>query len=164
MNKLPLDKRVQILSMLVEGSSMRSISRVTGVSFNTVVKLLADAGAACDDYHDETVRNVTSKRVQCDEIWSFCYAKAKNVPTAKAAPEGAGDVWTWTALDADSKLIVSWLVGGRDADYANEFMQDVADRLDNRVQLTTDGHYAYLDAVERAFGIDVDYAQLIKVT
>ena len=111
----------------------------------------------------DTPRNVTSKRVQCDEIWSFCYAKAKNVPTAKAAPEGAGDVWTWTALDADSKLIVSWLVGGRDADYANEFMQDVADRLTNRVQLTTDGHYAYLDAVERAFGIDVDYAQLIKV-
>ncbi len=163
MNKLPLDKRVQILSMLVEGSSMRSISRVTSVSFNTVVKLLADAGAACDAYHDETVRNVTSKRVQCDEIWSFCYAKAKNVATAKAAPEGAGDVWTWTALDADSKLIVSWLVGGRDADYANELMQDVADRLDNRVQPTTDGHYAYLDSVERAFGADVDYAQLIKV-
>ena len=163
MNKLPLDKRVQILNMLVEGSSMRSISRVTGVSFNTVVKLLADAGAACTAYHDGAVRNVTSKRVQCDEIWSFCYAKAKNVATAKAAPEGAGDVWTWTALDADSKLIVSWLVGGRDAEYANEFMQDVANRLANRVQLTTDGHYAYLDAVERAFGIDVDYAQLIKV-
>ena len=163
MNKLPLDKRVHILSMLVEGSSMRSISRVADVSFNTVVKLLADAGAACDAYHDEAVRNVTSKRVQCDEIWSFCYAKAKNVPTAKAAPEGASDVWTWTALDADRKLIVSWLVGGRDADYANEFMQDVANRLDSRIQLTTDGHYAYLDAVERAFGIDVDYAQLIKV-
>ncbi len=163
MNKLPFDKRVQIISMLVEGSSMRSISRVADVSFNTVVKLLADAGAACTAYHDGAVRNVTSKRVQCDEIWSFCYAKAKNVPTAKAAPEGAGDVWTWTALDADSKLIVSWLVGGRDADYANEFMQNVADRLANRVQLTTDGHYAYLDAVERAFGIDVDYAQLIKV-
>ncbi len=106
---------------------------------------------------------VAAQRVQCDEIWSFCYAKAKNVPTAKTAPEGAGDVWTWTALDADSKLIVSWLVGGRDADYANEFMQNVADRLANRVQLTTDGHYAYLDAVERAFGIDVDYAQLIKM-
>ncbi len=163
MNKLPLDRRVQILNMLVEGSSMRSTSRVADVSFNTVVKLLADAGAACAAYHDNAVRNVTAKRVRCDEIWSFCYAKAKNVPTAKAAPDGAGDVWTWTALDADSKLIVSWLVGGRDADYANEFMQNVADRLANRVQLTTDGHYAYLDAVERAFGIDVDYAQLIKV-
>ena len=163
MTKLPLDKRVQILHMLCEGSSMRSISRVVGVSFNTVVKLLADAGTACDAYHDETVRNVTAKRVQCDEIWSFCYAKAKDVPTAKAAPEGAGDVWTWTALDADSKLIVDWLVGGRDAEYANEFMQDVASRLASRVQLTTDGHYAYLDAVERAFGAGVDFATLIKL-
>ena len=114
MNKLPLDKRVQILSMLCEGSSMRSISRVVDVSFNTVVKLLADAGRACEAYHDETVRNVTAKRVQCDEIWSFCYAKAKNVPTAKNAPYGAGDVWTWTALDSDSKLMVTWLVGGRE--------------------------------------------------
>ncbi len=163
MNKLPLEKRVQILSMLCEGSSMRSIARVTGVSFNTVAKLLIDAGTACATYHDETVRNVKAKRVQCDEIWSFCYAKARNVPTAKNAPGRAGDVWTWTALDADSKLIVSWLVGGRDADYANAFMQDVADRLVNRVQLTTDGNIAYLDAVERAFGIDVDYAQLIKI-
>ena len=163
MNKLPLDKRVQILSMLCEGSSMRSISRVTGVSFNTVAKLLADAGLACAAYHEETVRNVAAKRVQCDEIWTFCYAKAKNLPTAKNAPEGAGDVWTWTALDADSKLIVSWLVGGRDAQYANEFMSDVADRLANRVQLTTDGHYAYLNAVDGAFGADVDFATLIKV-
>ena len=163
MNKLPLDKRVQILSMLCEGSSMRSISRVTGVSLNTVAKLLTDAGLACAAYHEETVRNVAAKRVQCDEIWSFCYAKAKNLPTAKNAPEGAGDVWTWTALDADSKLIVSWLVGGRDAQYANEFMSDVADRLANRVQLTTDGHYAYLNAVEGAFGADVDFATLIKV-
>ena len=147
MNKLPLEKRVLILSMLCEGSSMRSIARVTGVSFNTVAKLLTDAGLACATYHNETVRNVSAKRVQCDEIWSFCYAKAKAVPTAKKAPPGAGDVWTWTALDADSKLIVSWLVGGRDAEYANEFMQDVADRLANRVQLTTDGYGAYLDAV-----------------
>ena len=163
MNKLPLDKRVQILSMLVEGSSMRSISRVVDVSFNTVVKLLADAGAACAAYHDEMVRNVPAKRIQCDEIWSFCYAKARIVPTAKAAPVGAGDVWTWTALDADSKLIVSWLVGGRDAQYANEFMSDVADRLANRVQLTTDGHVPYLEAVEGAFGADVDFAQLVKM-
>ncbi len=142
---------------------MRSISRVRGVSFNTVAKLLVDAGNACTAYHDAHVRDVTAQRVQCDEIWSFCHSKAKNVPEAKRGQFGYGDVWTWTALDADTKLIVSWLVGGRDADYANEFMQDVADRLANRVQLTTDGHYAYLDAVERAFGIDVDYAQLIKV-
>ena len=162
MNKLPLEKRVQILSMLCEGSSMRSISRVADVSFNTVAKLLHDAGLACATYHDETVRNVVAERVQCDEIWSFCYAKAKNVPTAKSAPSGAGDVWTWTALDADSKLIVSWLVGGRDAEYANEFMQDVADRLASRVQLTTDGHGPYLEAVEGAFGAGVDFATLIK--
>jgi IS1 family transposase len=163
MNKLPLAKRVQILSMLCEGSSMRSISRVADVSINTVTALLEKAGAACAEHHHNAVRNVKAKRVQCDEIWSFCYAKAKNVATAKAAPEEAGDVWTWTALDADSKLILSWLVGGRDAGYATEFMQDVADRLANRVQLTTDGHKAYLEAVEGAFGADVDYAQLVKL-
>ncbi len=162
MNKLPLAKRVQILSMLVEGSSMRSISRVADVSINTVSALLVDAGKACAAHHDATVRGVRSKRIQADEIWSFCYAKEKNVATAKSAPDDAGDVWTWTALDADSKLIVSYLVGGRDADYANEFMQDVAGRLANRVQLTTDGHKAYLEAVEGAFGADIDYAMLIK--
>ena len=162
MNKLPLAKRVQILSMLVEGSSMRSISRVVDVSINTVSALLVDAGKACAAHHDTTVRGVKSKRIQADEIWSFCYAKAKNVPTVKAAPEDAGDVWTWTALDADSKLIVSYLIGGRDADSANEFMQDVAGRVANRVQLTTDGHKAYLQAVEGAFGADIDYAMLIK--
>jgi len=163
MNKLPLAKRVQVLSMLCEGSSMRSIARVVDVSFNTVVKLLEDAGQACAEHHDLTVRNVRAKRVQCDEIWAFCYAKQKNVALAKAAPEQAGDVWTWTALDADSKLIVSWLMGGRDAGYATEFMQDAAGRLASRVQLTTDGHKAYLEAVEGAFGADVDYAQLVKL-
>ncbi len=163
MNKLPLHKRVQIIAMLVEGSSMRSISRVVGVSINTVTKLLVEAGEAAAAYHDETVRDVKAKRVQCDEIWSFCYAKQKNVGTAKAAPEEAGDVWTWTALDADSKLIVSYLVGGRDSNYAKEFMDDVAERLANRVQLTTDGRGAYLDAIEGAFGADVDYAQLVKL-
>ncbi len=122
MNKLTHAKRVLILNMLVEGSSMRSITRVADVSINTVAKILADAGEACEAMHNETVRNVPSKRVQCDEIWSFCYAKAKNVATAKAAPEGAGDLWTWTALDADSKLMISWLVGDRDAGYANELM------------------------------------------
>ena len=162
MNKLPLAKRVQILSMLVEGSSMRSISRVVDASINTVSALLVDAGKACVAHHDATVRGVRSKRIQADEIWSFCYAKAKNVPTAKAAPDDAGDVWTWTALDADSKLIVSYLIGGRDADYANEFMQDVAGRVASRVQLTTDGHKAYLEAVEGAFGAAIDYAMLIK--
>ena len=142
---------------------MRAISRLTGASFNTVSKLLIDAGEACAAYHDENVRNVKAARVQCDEIWSFTYAKQKNVKTAKAAPAEAGDTWTWTALDADSKLIVGYLVGGRDAEYANEFMSDVASRLANRVQMTTDGHRAYLEAVEGAFGADVDYAQLIKM-
>jgi len=142
---------------------MRSISRVADVSINTVSALLVDAGRACAAHHDETVRGVRSKRIQADEIWSFCYAKAKNVPTAKAAPEDAGDVWTWTALDADTKLIVSYFVGGRDAGYANEFMLDVAGRLANRVQLTTDGLKAYLDAVEDAFGADIDYAMLVKL-
>lgn len=163
MNKLPLKTRAQILSMLCEGVSMRAISRMTGVSINTVSKLLVDAGEACAAYHDETVRGVVAQRVQCDEIWSFTYAKQKNVKGAKSAPEQAGDTWTWTALDADSKLIVSYLVGGRDAEYANAFMQDVADRLATRVQLTTDGHRAYLEAVEGAFGADVDYAQLVKI-
>jgi IS1 family transposase len=163
MNKLPLEKRVQILSMLVEGSSMRSISRVAGVSINTVTKLLIDAGNACEAYHDANVRDVKASRIQCDEIWSFAYAKAKNVPTAKAAPEGAGDVWTWTALDSDSKLMVSWLVGGWDSGYAMDLMDDLAKRLANRVQLTTDGHKAYLEAVEGAFGADVDYAMLVKL-
>ena len=162
MNKLPLAKRVQLLSLLCEGSSMRSISRVVDVSINTVSALLVDAGKACAEHHDRTVRGVKSKRIQADEIWSFCYAKEKNVATAKAAPDDAGDVWTWTALDADSKLIVSYLIGGRDAGYANEFMQDVASRMASRVQLTTDGHKPYLEAVEGAFGADIDYAMLIK--
>lgn len=142
---------------------MRSISRVVGCSINTVTKLLIEAGEACAAYHHETVRNVEASKIQCDEIWSFCYAKQKNVANAKDAPELAGDVWTWTALDAESKLIVSYLVGGRDSGYALEFMDDVKARLANRVQLTTDGHKAYLEAVEEAFGADVDYAQLVKL-
>lgn len=152
-----------ILSLLVEGSSMRSISRTTGVSINTVTKLLIDAGLACAEYHHNTVRDVRSKRVQCDEIWSFCYTKQSNRLDAVNPPEKAGDVWTWTALDSDSKLIISYLVGGRDSGYALEFMDDVRKRLANRVQLTTDGHRAYMEAVEDAFGGDVDYAQLIKM-
>jgi len=163
MNKLPLKTRVQILTMLCEGSSMRSISRVADVSINTVSKLLVDAGKFCADLHDREVRNVKAKRVQCDEIWSFTYAKAKNVQSAKAAPAGAGDTWTWTALDSDNKLIISLLVGGRDGEYALAFMNDVRDRLANRVHITTDGHKAYLNAVEEAFGADIDYAMLVKM-
>ncbi len=163
MNKLPIAKRVQILSMLCEGSSMRSISRVADCSINTVTKMLSDAGKTCAVFHDDTVRGVKSQRVQVDEIWSFTYAKQKNVAGAKAAPDGAGDTWTWTALDADSKLLISHFVGGRDGECAKWFMQDVADRLANRVQLTSDGHRAYLEAVEGAFGADVDFAQLIKL-
>ena len=163
MNKLPLAKRVQILAMLCEGSSMRSISRVADVSINTVSKLLVEAGEACLALHDETVRDVKASRIQCDEIWAFCHAKQKNVATAKAAPEGAGDVWTWTAIDADSKFIVSYFVGDRGAESAMILMDDLRARLANRVQLTTDGHGAYLEAVEGAFGADVDYAQLVKL-
>ena len=163
MNKLPTTKRAQILTLLCEGVSMRAVSRIADVSINTVSKLLVDAGKACAAFHDEHVQGVKARRVQCDEIWSFTYAKQKNVPLAKAAPEEAGDTWTWTALDADSKLIVSWLVGGRDSEYALAFMDDLRSRLATRVQLTTDGHKAYLNAVEDAFGDDVDYAQLVKL-
>src|SRR5260370_3699127 len=144
MNKLPLETRVQILSMLCEGSSMRSVSRITGVSINTVSKLLVDAGLACAAFHDVKVRNVSAKAVQCDEIWSFSYAKNKNVKFAKSAPEVAGDVWTWTAIDAGSKLIVSWHIGDRSQDTGISFMGDVKGRLNNKVQLTTHGHKAYL--------------------
>jgi IS1 family transposase len=163
MNKLPLAKRVQILTLLCEGMSMRAIERTTGASINTVAKLLCDAGEACLDLHDEKVRGVKAARVQCDEIWSFCYSKEKAVATAKAAPADAGDIWTWTALDSDSKLIVSYAVGDRTAAYADWFMKDVASRLTTRVQLTTDGHRPYLNAVEGAFGADVDYAMLVKM-
>ena len=163
MNTLPHAKRTQILAMLCEGSSMRSISRVADVSINTVTKALVDAGEACLALHDQTVRNVTAKRIECDEIWSFCHAKQKNVADAKAAPDGAGDVWTWTAIDADTKLIVSYFVGDRSGESAMVLMDDLRGRLANRVQLTTDGHKAYLDAVEEAFGSDVDFAQLVKI-
>ena len=163
MNKLDTRTRAQILAMLVEGNSMRAVSRLTGVSINTVTKLLEDAGRVCAVHHSRTVQNVPSKRVQCDEIWSFNYAKAKNVKAAKSAPAWAGDVWTWTALDADNKLMISYMVGDRSANAASEFMHDVAYRLANRVQLTTDGHAAYLVGVESGFGSDVDFAQLIKI-
>ena len=163
MNRLGTAKRATILSMLVEGSSLRSISRITGASINTVTKLLIDAGEACIAHHDAHVRNVHAKRVQVDEIWQFCYAKQLNVETAKTAPEGAGDTWTWTAIDADSKLIVSWLLSQRDGIAAYTFMMDLAARLTGRVQLTSDGLRLYEGAVEDAFGADVDYAKLVKV-
>jgi IS1 family transposase len=163
MNRLPIAKRIQILSLLCEGNSMRSTSRLSDVSINTVSKLLVDAGRVCAEFHDEKVRGVKARRVQVDEIWSFTYAKNKNVAKARKAPEGAGDTWTWTGLDADSKLMISWLVGSRDAVYASAFVDDLASRLKNRIQLTSDGLKLYVDAVEDAFGADIDYAQLVKI-
>lgn len=163
MNKLSIERRVQILRCLVEGNSIRSTTRITGAAKNTVVKLLVDAGKACAEYQYKTLRNLPCKRVQCDEIWSFCYAKKKNVPEKYKGQFGYGDVWTWTAICADTKLVPSWLVGDRSAEIAHIFIQDLASRLKQRVQLTTDGHKAYLEAVEGAFGADIDYAMLIKI-
>jgi len=163
MNQLSLTKRAQILSMLCEGVSLRSISRMVDVSINTVTKLLVDAGQACIAFHDANVQNVKTKRVQCDEIWSFTYAKQKNVAKAKSAPVGAGDTWTWTAVDADSKLIISWLVGRRDARHAQIVIDDLKNRLASRVHITTDGLRVYADAIENTFGSDVDFAMLVKL-
>ena len=163
MNLLPTEKRAQVLNSLVEGMSMRATSRLSRVSINAVVKLLVDAGRVCDSYHNANVRELDSTLVQCDEIWSFAYAKAKNVERAVAAPSEAGDLWTWVGIDADSKLIISFLVGGRDSGYALEFMDDLRSRLANRVQLSTDGHRPYLEAIEGAFGGYVDYAQIVKL-
>ena len=163
MNKLPLAKRVQILNLLCEGMSMRAVARIVDVSFNTVAKALIDAGTVCAEMHDELVRDVKSTRIECDEIWAFNYCKQRTVRTAKAAPAEAGDIWTWTGIDADSKLIVSYLVCDRSGQAAIELMDDLRARLANRVQITTDGHRAYLEVVEGAFGCDVDYAQIIKM-
>jgi len=163
MNRLSLERRAEIVALLVEGSGVNAITRITGVSVHTVLNLLRDVGQACEAYHDEHVRGLTSRRVQADEIWSFCYAKKKNVPAEHQGKFGFGDVWTWTAIDADTKLIVSWHIGRRGSEDAMLFMQDVAARLTNRVQLTTDGHHAYLYAVEAAFHRDIDYAQLVKL-
>jgi IS1 family transposase len=161
MNKLPIEKRSQIINLLIEGSSLRTASCISGCSINTVSKLLADVGRACILFHNETVKEVTSQKVQCDEIWSFVYSKEKNVP--EGMDDKAGDVWTWIGIDADSKLIISWLVGDRSAKNAYTFMHDVADRLANGVQLTTDGLKAYLQAVDTAFTREVDFAQLVKI-
>jgi IS1 family transposase len=163
MNKLSIDRQVQIVKMLCEGNSLRSTARIADVSINTVVKLLIDVGSACLSYHDAHVRNLTSKRLQCDEIWSFVYAKAKNVLAEHEGEFGYGDVWTFTAIDADTKLIAGWKVGYRNVECACEFTNDLKDRLANRVQITSDGYRIYLDAVETAFGRDVDFAQLVKL-
>lgn len=162
MNKLSLSERAHILQLLCEGMSIRAIERTTGASKHTIVRLMNEAGQALGDYQDKVFRNLQTKRVQVDEIWSFTYAKERNVPTAKSAPAWAGDTWTWTAIDADSKLVMSWLVGGRDSEYAYAFVEDVYGRLANRVQLTSDGLNAYIGAVRDIFGIDVDFAQLVK--
>jgi IS1 family transposase len=161
MNRLDISERVRIVAALVEGNSIRATFRMTGAAKNTVRKLLVDMGQACDAYHHEHVRNVNAKRVQCDEIWSFVGAKAKNVPREKDGEWG--DVWTWTALDADTKLMISYAVGNRGAETAKYFMEDLALRVASRIQITTDGHKVYANAVEGAFGADVDYAMLIKI-
>ena len=163
MNLLSKHKRVMILKCLVEGMSMRATARVVEVSKDTVVKLLIDAGKACLDYQDRTLRDLPCKQVQVDEIWEFVYAKQNNVPRAKHAPPEAGDVWTWVAIDANTKLVPSWRIGDRTGATAIEFMDDLRSRLANRIQLTSDGHKVYMEAVEGAFGGDVDYAQLIKL-
>lgn len=163
MNKLDREARSRILHLLCEGNSIRAVTRLTGASKKAVSKLMVDAGQAAAWYQDRVFVNLTCHRIQVDEIWAFVYAKQKNVPKAKAAPANAGDVWTWTAIDADTKLIPSWFVGGRDSDAAIIFMDDLASRITNRVQLTSDGHKAYLEAVEGAFGGDIDYAMLIKI-
>jgi len=163
MNKLDRKTRAKVLHLLCEGNSLRAVTRLTGTSKKAVSRLMVEAGQAATWYQDRVFRNLTCKRVQVDEIWAFVYAKQKNVPLAKKAPPQAGDVWTWTAIDADTKLIPSWFVGGRDSDAAMIFMEDLASRLANRVQLTSDGHKAYLEAVEGAFGSDIDYAMLVKI-
>ena len=162
MNRLPIETRAKIIGCLIEGMSMRATTRIVGCSINTITKLLVDLGTACAIYQNDTLRNLPCKRVQVDEIWAFCYCKQKNTPPNMRG-RGKGDVWTWVAIDADTKLVPSWLVGGRDAGYANEFINDLAGRLANRVQLSSDGHKAYLNAVENAFGSEVDYAMLVKL-
>lgn len=163
MNKLSLQKRAQIIGLLVEGNSMRSVTRLVGCSINTVTKLLVDAGTACAIYQNEVMRDLPCKRIQCDEIWAFCGMKEKNVTKEHEGELGYGDVYTWTAICADTKLVPSFLIGRRDSEYAYTFMNDLAGRLKNRVQLTTDGHHAYLNAVASNFGADVDYAMLVKI-
>ncbi len=162
-NALDNKQRAQVVAALVEGNSIRATVRMTGVAKNTIVKLLSDLGMACAEYQDRAFRNLTCKKIQCGEIWSFVGSKAKNVPEEKQGVFGYGDVWTWVSMDADTKLVPCWLVGPRNAEAANEFISDLASRLANKVQLTTDGHKPYLEAVESAFGGDIEYAQLVKI-
>jgi IS1 family transposase len=163
MNRLTKEQRTKIIAALVEGNSLRATARMCDVVFNTVLKLLPEIGRACIEYQDKALRNLTCKRIQCDEIWTFCYAKEKNVPENKKGQFGYGDIWTWVAIDADTKLVPSFMVGTRGSQTAKAFMDDLASRLANRVQLTTDGHRVYLNAVEGAFGSDIDYAMLLKL-
>ena len=163
MNQLSSEKRAAVIAALVEGNSIRSVVRMTGVAKNTVAKLLVEVGSVCAQYQDRSLRNLPCRRVQCDEIWSFCYAKDKNLPQDKKNVFGYGSVWTWTALDADTKLIATWMVGNRGGEAAREFIEDLASRLANRIQLTTDGHHVYVNAVADAFGADIDYAMLVKL-
>ena len=163
MNRLTIEERAQIVGLLVEGNSLRSITRITGKSINTVTKLLVDVGTACAIYQNETLRNLNCKRVQCDEIWAFCQMKEKNVTEEHKGEYGYGDVYTWTALDPDSKLMVSFMVGKRNYPYARAFISDLAGRLASRVQLTTDGYKPYIAAVEESFVGEIDFAQLIKI-
>jgi IS1 family transposase len=163
MNTLSKQRRAAVIASLVEGNSIRATVRMTGVAKDTVLKLLANIGRACEEYQMQALRNLPCKRVQCDEVWSFCYAKQKNVPVDKQGQFGYGDIWTWTALCADTKLICSWKVGTRGASTAYAFMHDLAGRLANRIQLTTDGHRVYVDAVDSAFGSEIDYAMLVKL-
>lgn len=163
MNSLDNKKREQIVAALVEGNSIRATVRMTGVSKNTIAKLLVDLGTACAEYQDKVFRNLNLKRIQCDEIWSFVGAKAKNTTPEMKAEKGYGDIWTWVAMDADTKLVPCWAVGKRDGLAAYEFIGDLADRVSNRIQLTTDGHKPYLEAVEAAFGSEIDYAMLVKI-
>jgi IS1 family transposase len=163
MNRLPLARRVQVISALVEGVSIRSTVRMTRVAKNTIVKLLAEVGRACATYQDQVMRNLTCQRLQCDEIWSFVGCKERTIPEHRQLDPYIGDVWTWVAIDADTKLVPCWLVGGRDAGFAEMFMRDLASRLASRVQLTTDGHRAYFTGVPAGFGTEVDYAMLVKL-
>jgi IS1 family transposase len=163
MNQLSTAKRVQVIAALVEGSSIRSTERMTGVAKHTILRLLAEIGAACAHFQDICLTDLPCEHIQADEIWSFCHAKEKNLRAELRGTFGYGDVWTWTAICADCKLVPCWLVGLRDADYASVFMHDLKRRLNHRVQLTTDGHRAYLEAVESAFGAEIDYAMLIKL-
>jgi len=163
MNYLDNEQRKRIVAALVEGSSIRATSRMVGVSQNTIFKLLADLGFACAEYQDKAFRNLNCKRIQCDEIWSFVGSKQKNVPAERKDEFGIGDVWTWVSMDADTKLVPCWLVGPRNTAAAKEFISDLASRIATKVQLTTDGHHPYLEAVEDAFGGNIDYAMLIKL-